>query len=182
MDEHDAPPTCAICLSEYRIGEVIGHSHNSKCKHAFHKPCILDWLDDHDDCPCCRNNYIALDDEESEQADVEVTNDVDIEVGVRSTDQQESSRDSHRISGSAEPAIQSTDEPEDMLGVITREFVLSDEVQRDTQQQSSETNQVGNDSFREEFLNPVRDRLHESPESDFTHAIDIGTSTSQNET
>ena len=29
------------------------------CSHLFHKDCILEWLDNHDDCPICRVHMVT---------------------------------------------------------------------------------------------------------------------------
>jgi len=51
-------PTCSICLSDYSTGDVICWSHNPNCPHIFHHCCIEDWLVRHNECPCCRSNYM----------------------------------------------------------------------------------------------------------------------------
>lgn len=62
------PPQCAICLVEYQQEDDICWSHNKRCNHHFHRLCMIEWLSDHNECPCCRNNYLALsDDEEKEE-------------------------------------------------------------------------------------------------------------------
>jgi hypothetical protein len=60
-DNHgDDQEQCAICLVEYEAGDEISWSHNKSCTHAFHRECIIDWLISHDECPCCRHNYLSL--------------------------------------------------------------------------------------------------------------------------
>jgi hypothetical protein len=59
------PNGCAICLAQYRPGEVVVWSSNSTCRHAFHKDCMLDWLvkvpaGGSTLCPCCRQEFIDL--------------------------------------------------------------------------------------------------------------------------
>ncbi len=50
---------CNICLNEFRIGEEISESANSKCLHMFHTECIVDWLVERNDrpCPVCRRDF-----------------------------------------------------------------------------------------------------------------------------
>jgi hypothetical protein len=55
--------SCTICLVEYEEGDKISFSHNPKCTHHFHKDCAMEWLKDHDECPCCRSNYLAFSDD-----------------------------------------------------------------------------------------------------------------------
>ncbi|KAF8391094.1 hypothetical protein HHK36_023394 [Tetracentron sinense] len=43
---------CAICLSEFLIGELIRVL--PRCKHGFHVQCIEKWLYSHASCPTCR--------------------------------------------------------------------------------------------------------------------------------
>jgi len=64
-NEIDEMNTCAICLGEYEEGENICRSINSYCKHAFHKDCIVEWLMKHNECPCCRKDYLSTNDEEN---------------------------------------------------------------------------------------------------------------------
>jgi hypothetical protein len=52
---------CAICLETFDSGRIhqsqddeITLSRSSQCPHIFHRPCITQWLLQHNDCPCCR--------------------------------------------------------------------------------------------------------------------------------
>lgn len=54
---------CAICLIYYETGDTIAFSHNPKCQHHFHRLCITEWLKYHDECPCCRSNYLTFEDD-----------------------------------------------------------------------------------------------------------------------
>ncbi|KAL8467526.1 hypothetical protein ACS0TY_030956 [Phlomoides rotata] len=47
-----AEADCAICLSEFAIGERIRAL--EKCSHGFHVQCIERWLVSHSSCPTCR--------------------------------------------------------------------------------------------------------------------------------
>jgi hypothetical protein len=49
--------TCAICLDDFAEGELINDA--SKCRHVFHISCLVEWLDMHDACPCCRCTMIT---------------------------------------------------------------------------------------------------------------------------
>lgn len=68
--------TCTICLTEYQEGEEVCWSHNDHCNHVFHKECILEWLLRHDECPCCRHNFLSIEDIDEENP-VAPPNDVD---------------------------------------------------------------------------------------------------------
>ena len=68
------------------MGDVMCSSHNEKCNHQFHQICIYRWLlQNRDDCPCCRNNYLALSDDNdstptpdpSPSSSTDITSDVD---------------------------------------------------------------------------------------------------------
>jgi len=48
---------CPICLEQYSEGEFIIES--KYCSHEFHKGCILLWLEQHSECPCCRESMIT---------------------------------------------------------------------------------------------------------------------------
>lgn len=43
---------CSVCLSEFREDEQVKLL--PKCSHAFHLPCIDEWLKSHPNCPLCR--------------------------------------------------------------------------------------------------------------------------------
>jgi hypothetical protein len=64
-NEEEDQEQCAICLVEYEAGDEISWSHNKSCTHAFHRDCIIDWLVSHDECPCCRHNYLSLGDDDN---------------------------------------------------------------------------------------------------------------------
>merc|ERR1712038_63928 len=57
QDVSNSTQICSICLEEYKFGESIGWSRNSECHHAFHKECIIQWLETNSDCPICRKRY-----------------------------------------------------------------------------------------------------------------------------
>jgi hypothetical protein len=66
-DSTKEPWMCAICLNAYEIGEEICWSKNSHCRHVFHHECIEEWLLKHDNCPCCREDYLASEDADHEE-------------------------------------------------------------------------------------------------------------------
>ena len=49
---------CPICLDEFHDGDEICVSQNQQCRHVFHHVCIKEWLLRHEECPCCRNNFL----------------------------------------------------------------------------------------------------------------------------
>lgn len=51
-DDSTIDNACPICLSGYKYGNTIIVSKH--CIHQFHKECILEWLETHNDCPVCR--------------------------------------------------------------------------------------------------------------------------------
>uniref|UniRef100_A0A7S2GZZ3 RING-type domain-containing protein n=1 Tax=Helicotheca tamesis TaxID=374047 RepID=A0A7S2GZZ3_9STRA len=57
--EDDSARFCSICLEDFHTGEEIGMSMDVECKHIYHKDCITEWLEAHDNCPICRRTYIT---------------------------------------------------------------------------------------------------------------------------
>lgn len=57
------PGTCAICLNQYAIDDVVIWSPNRDCVHCFHEECIMSWLlrksSKHRQCPCCRQSFVS---------------------------------------------------------------------------------------------------------------------------
>ncbi|GAB2300646.1 hypothetical protein Dimus_034681 [Dionaea muscipula] len=53
MDLND----CVICLGRLEKGDIIRWLPN--CRHAFHLPCIDNWLHGHVSCPICRAPVVA---------------------------------------------------------------------------------------------------------------------------
>ena len=56
-------PSCSICLCPFEPAEEICWSSNKRCKHSFHKDCMSEWLQRHEDCPQCRQDYLKSDSE-----------------------------------------------------------------------------------------------------------------------
>ncbi|XP_064458028.1 E3 ubiquitin-protein ligase RNF181-like [Ornithodoros turicata] len=48
-DDHDRK--CPVCLKEFDISEPVTEM---PCSHAFHKDCIIPWLNRMNSCPVCR--------------------------------------------------------------------------------------------------------------------------------
>jgi len=65
-DDENETNVCSICLSTYDEGEEICWSPNPQCSHAFHKDCIVEWLMRHKECPNCRIDYLASNDDVNE--------------------------------------------------------------------------------------------------------------------
>eukprot|EP00980_Cylindrotheca_fusiformis_P030946 scaffold25665_cov113-Cylindrotheca_fusiformis.AAC.6 len=54
---------CLVCCEEFEEKDEICWSKNPQCNHAFHIQCIEPWFMQHDECPVCRNNYLATSEE-----------------------------------------------------------------------------------------------------------------------
>jgi hypothetical protein len=50
---------CGICLDEFRNGGKSGPV-NLPCSHAFHRHCMLTWLDRGTNCPSCRYDLTGM--------------------------------------------------------------------------------------------------------------------------
>uniref|UniRef100_A0A9J8BX04 RING-type domain-containing protein n=1 Tax=Cyprinus carpio carpio TaxID=630221 RepID=A0A9J8BX04_CYPCA len=44
--------TCAVCLEDFRTKDELGVL---PCQHAFHKRCLVKWLEVRCSCPLCNN-------------------------------------------------------------------------------------------------------------------------------
>ncbi|CAI9766343.1 unnamed protein product [Fraxinus pennsylvanica] len=55
---------CAVCLGEMEGEDMVRLLPN--CKHAFHLPCIDQWLMGHVNCPLCRSAIVAEEKEEDD--------------------------------------------------------------------------------------------------------------------
>uniref|UniRef100_A0AAQ4R6Q3 RING-type domain-containing protein n=1 Tax=Gasterosteus aculeatus aculeatus TaxID=481459 RepID=A0AAQ4R6Q3_GASAC len=49
--------TCAVCLEEFRSRDELGVC---PCSHAFHKNCLLKWLEIRSVCPMCNKSICRL--------------------------------------------------------------------------------------------------------------------------
>uniref|UniRef100_A0A3B3BVK9 Zgc:175214 n=1 Tax=Oryzias melastigma TaxID=30732 RepID=A0A3B3BVK9_ORYME len=52
-----AAQTCAVCLEEFRTRDELGVC---PCSHAFHKKCLLKWLEIRSVCPMCNKPILRL--------------------------------------------------------------------------------------------------------------------------
>lgn len=70
---------CEICLNEWNDDDEIIDScsrivasPNPECNHVYHLECILQWLQHHPTCPCCRAEYLpTIQDDDSSLHDTE---------------------------------------------------------------------------------------------------------------
>ena len=42
---------CTICLDRFKSGETLVHL---PCAHRYHPKCLVPWLENNGQCPCCR--------------------------------------------------------------------------------------------------------------------------------
>lgn len=120
--------TCFICLCDYEEGDIVCCSPNSQCVHMFHQNCIEEWLMRHDDCPCCRNDYLTVN-------SATASNDKDCELGESDPIGENDSNNSieHDISPEreAQQALQQEQEPSvTIMGEEERigEIVTADDI------------------------------------------------------
>ena len=66
-ESRTVPNCCIICLDQYKVGETVVWSSGSQgCPHAFHRTCIIKYLDKihkrvaRTPCPCCRRDFTDL--------------------------------------------------------------------------------------------------------------------------
>jgi hypothetical protein len=53
----DRPICCPICLNNYESDDVVAGS-SKRCRHIFHKSCLVRWLRNQSSCPCCRQELL----------------------------------------------------------------------------------------------------------------------------
>uniref|UniRef100_A0A3Q2D737 Si:dkey-51a16.9 n=1 Tax=Cyprinodon variegatus TaxID=28743 RepID=A0A3Q2D737_CYPVA len=58
--------TCAVCLEEFRCREELGVC---PCSHAFHKKCLLKWLEIRSVCPMCNKSVCRVQTEPQQTAE-----------------------------------------------------------------------------------------------------------------
>lgn len=58
----NVPPACTICLCPYEVKDEVTWSPKDHCSHAFHKDCLLQWLEKKEQplCPVCRQEFCDL--------------------------------------------------------------------------------------------------------------------------
>lgn len=78
VDPKNEEECCSICLDGYKVGDTVARlkrtpeqearekrcetiqeeEHKDECNHWFHEDCIMEWLQNHDECPLCRTNMV----------------------------------------------------------------------------------------------------------------------------
>lgn len=53
--ESNEPAVCPICYESLACPEI-----RLKCKHAFHRQCIMQWVMHSNTCPVCRMSMLAV--------------------------------------------------------------------------------------------------------------------------
>lgn len=79
---------CAVCIEKFQDGDEYCSSHNQNCLHHFHRHCIVEWLLTHDDCPCCRRDYLGFESDDNDEEDDDDDDEVDLEAGRLSAEAQ----------------------------------------------------------------------------------------------
>eukprot|EP00541_Cyclophora_tenuis_P016697 CAMPEP_0116561790 /NCGR_PEP_ID=MMETSP0397-20121206/11784_1 /TAXON_ID=216820 /ORGANISM="Cyclophora tenuis, Strain ECT3854" /LENGTH=337 /DNA_ID=CAMNT_0004087983 /DNA_START=268 /DNA_END=1281 /DNA_ORIENTATION=- len=76
--------SCSVCLLGYEPGDHVVFSSRKVCQHAFHRDCIMMWLEKGKKrCPICRNFFVpgsSIDDKKV------IAHDEDDEFAIRSSD------------------------------------------------------------------------------------------------
>ena len=49
---------CPICMLAFEAGDEVCESNNLQCSHVFHRTCMKQWLEKHEECPMCRETYL----------------------------------------------------------------------------------------------------------------------------
>lgn len=102
---------CAVCQEDLKAGdEVIRLTLESKdCSHAYHPPCLLPWLENHNSCPVCRFE-LPTDDPEYEARKNRLRRDLETSMRSRNQHSDGPMRDSHSSNyySAAEPRLRPT--------------------------------------------------------------------------
>lgn len=70
---HSVSNLCAICISQFQVGETLVWSSNPSCEHVFHATCMQLWCQKHSLCPCCRQEFLIAVSEGSDTDDNKVS-------------------------------------------------------------------------------------------------------------
>lgn len=73
---------CAICLAPYITGDCLTESTTQRCKHEFHRKCILDWLIRNSHCPVCREIYLLEDVKDNPETSISQQSSPDVQVST----------------------------------------------------------------------------------------------------
>lgn len=57
-EDEDDDNLCSVCLEPFEPQQEAAWSRDKACLHCFHSKCLLVWLMEHQDCPCCRKNLL----------------------------------------------------------------------------------------------------------------------------
>lgn len=71
MTRHKCADHCVVCQEKFQCSDDVTCL---PCKHKFHRPCVLPWLETHNTCPICRFELPAQEVEEPEPEKVENEN------------------------------------------------------------------------------------------------------------
>ncbi|CAI9109716.1 OLC1v1009589C1 [Oldenlandia corymbosa var. corymbosa] len=96
---------CAICLSEFEIGE---EAKQMPCKHKYHPGCIEKWLGIQGSCPVCRFRMPKEENEEEEDKEGE-----DVNVNVEAEEEEEAGEEEEEDGGEGEMEEEEEDSPEE---------------------------------------------------------------------
>jgi Ring finger domain len=63
-DEHE----CPICMSAFKVDDIVSWSANTECTHVYHHECIKEWLLRHTECCLCKQIMLPVDEKRGKTA------------------------------------------------------------------------------------------------------------------